>query len=137
MFNETLEKLIAQHGGNMAALGRALGVTGNYISMLRDKKRGGKPSAEFIGKVKEVFGIDILTGKSIVTEVTRETSPQVIPIREDVWQEIRTSNDFYRDHTKDLQAEKSTLLTMMAEKDRELLSMVREFLQGRIVPKQA
>lgn len=74
IFNETLQQLIAQHGGNKSALARALDnvVTSNYLSMLASKKRGVRPSAELVEKIKEKFGVDPMTGKKIVTTVTED-----------------------------------------------------------------
>jgi hypothetical protein len=74
MFNETLEDLLARHGGNYTALAKALDniYDRSYLSMLINKKRGkaGKPPIDLVEKIKEKFGIDPMTGRKIGTNVT-------------------------------------------------------------------
>lgn len=82
-FNETMNELLSRHGGNYTALAKALDnvVDRAYLSMLLRKKRGkpGKPPIALVEKVKEKFGVDPMTGKKVVSNVTpmvEEPAPQ-------------------------------------------------------------
>jgi transcriptional regulator with XRE-family HTH domain len=117
MVNETIKVLIANNGGNKKIIAGRLGITPQFLGQLERGERK-KPSAELVHKIKEVYGIDILTGKQVETTVSRETPP-VVAVREDFWQDIKASNEFFR------------------SQNNELLSIVKELIHGRVIPKQA
>lgn len=118
MVNEAIKALIANNeGGNKKIIAGKLGITPQFLGQLERGERK-KPSAALVAKIKEVYAVDILTGKPVETNVSRGTL-STVSVREDFWQEIRTSNEFYRNQNT------------------EMLSMLKSLIQNGIIPKQA
>jgi transcriptional regulator with XRE-family HTH domain len=118
MVNEAIKHLIAHNdGGNKKIIAGKLGITPQFLGQLERGERK-KPNAALVNKIREVYKVDILTGKQIEADVSHGT-PRTLAVREDIWSEIRTSNEYFRGQNN------------------ELLSMVKTLIQGGITPKQA
>jgi transcriptional regulator with XRE-family HTH domain len=118
MVNEAIKELIANNGGNKKIIAERLGISPQFLGQLERGDRK-KPSADLVQKIKQVYGVDILTNKQVYeTDVSQETY-KTIPVREDFWQEMRESNRYYR------------------EENSEMLQIIKGLIQSGILPKQA
>jgi transcriptional regulator with XRE-family HTH domain len=107
MIAKSIKDLIEDNGGNKKKIAETLGITPQFLGQLESGKRQ-KPNARVVAKIREVYGVDILTGDKV--KQTESNSASIVTIREDVWKEIKTSNDFYREQNTELVSIVKTLI---------------------------
>jgi transcriptional regulator with XRE-family HTH domain len=66
MVNEAIKNLIADKGGNKKVIASRLAISPQFLGQLERGERK-KPSAELVAKIKEVYGVDILTGETVAS----------------------------------------------------------------------
>jgi transcriptional regulator with XRE-family HTH domain len=73
MVNEAIKRLIAENdGGNKKIIAGKLGITPQFLGQLERGERK-KPNAALVKRIEEVYGVNVLTGKQIEANVSRET----------------------------------------------------------------
>jgi transcriptional regulator with XRE-family HTH domain len=90
MVNKVIQELIASNGGNKKVIAEKLGITPQFLGQLEQGKRQ-KPSAALVAKIKDVYGVDILSGKTSVSQ----KEPEVFTLPIEVWNELKRNNNSF------------------------------------------
>lgn len=121
MVNKAIVELIAANGGNKKIIAGKLGITPQFLGQLERGERK-KPSAELVQRIKQVYGVDIMNSETIVS---RET--EIIPIRSDLWDQLKQNNLSFMESQKSFQ---QTLEHLKKDKD-QLYAIINRLLGER------